>query len=277
MKIGCGTVLFRQFPLERALAAIREIGYEYFETQAVGPWCPHVNLERDDPESLVKLQKQYGFAGITGLWSWNGNIIANDAAVPSVIRSIEWAAAAGIPVVHFGDGSGKPGMTEEDAFGILAEKIAAITEAARAYRVRLALEPHGMFSLTGCGLSRILALAEPDVLGINYDGCNIRRAGFVETGNGKSGWAAGGAGEDELAVLRTVASRVIHCHVKDMDLAAGECVALGEGDVQVRACVQYLRSVGYDGVFSVETEGHDDFEFVVQLAKKSYDFLRNLE
>ncbi len=276
MKIGCGSVLFRHFPLERALAAIREIGYEYFETQAVGPWCPHVNVETDDPEALVKLQKKYGFAGITGLWSWNGNIIANAEAVPSVIRSIEWAAAAGIPVVHFGDGSGKPGMGEAEAFDILSEKIAAITEAARAHQVRLALEPHGMFSLTGAGLTRILSLAGADVLGINYDGCNIRRAGFVETGNGKSGWAAGGKGEDELAVLQTVADRVIHCHVKDMNLAAGACVALGEGDVQVRECVEYLRSVGYDGVFSVETEGHDDFDFVVQLAKKSYDFLQGL-
>lgn len=52
MKIGCGTVLFRTFELERSLAAIREIGFEYFETQAVGPWCPHVNIEKDDPENI---------------------------------------------------------------------------------------------------------------------------------------------------------------------------------------------------------------------------------
>ena len=60
MKIGCGSVLFRKFDLERSLAAIREIGFEYFETQAVGPWCPHVDVEHDDPEMLVKLQKKYG-------------------------------------------------------------------------------------------------------------------------------------------------------------------------------------------------------------------------
>ena len=45
IKLGCGTVLFRKFDLERSLDAIRNIGYEYFETQAVGPWCPHVNVE----------------------------------------------------------------------------------------------------------------------------------------------------------------------------------------------------------------------------------------
>ncbi len=276
MRIGCGTVLFREFPLERALDAIRNIGYEYFETQAVGPWCPHVDVEKDDPAFLVNLQKKYGFKGITGLWSWNGNIIANDASVPSVRRSIEWAAAAGIPVVHFGDGSKKPDMSEDDAFLVLSEKVAALAETAKQYGVKLALEPHGIFSLTGAGLNRILSLADGDVLGINYDACNIRRAGFVETGNGASGWSVGGGGEDELAVLQTVASRVVHCHVKDMNLAAGECVALGDGDVRVRDCVTWLRDFGYDGVFSVETEGHADFDYVVQLAEKSYRYLKEM-
>ena len=74
MKIGCGTVVFRKFELERALDAIRKIGFEYFETQAVGPWCPHVNVEKDDPEFLVKLKNQFGFKEITGqtpLWHLN--------------------------------------------------------------------------------------------------------------------------------------------------------------------------------------------------------------
>ena len=57
MKLGCGTVLFRKFDLERSLEAIRNIGFEYFETQAVGPWCPHVDVDKDDPED-VKLYNE---------------------------------------------------------------------------------------------------------------------------------------------------------------------------------------------------------------------------
>ena len=129
MKLGCGTVLFRNFDLERSLAAIREIGYEYFETQAVGPWCPHVNVEKDDPEQLVRLQKKYGFREITGLWSLDGNIIANPSAVASGIRSVEWAAAAGIPVLHTGDGKKPDGMSDEDAYKVLEEKLSAILAA----------------------------------------------------------------------------------------------------------------------------------------------------
>ena len=275
MKIGCGTVLFRKFDLERSLAAIREIGFEYFETQAVGPWCPHVNVETDDPENLVKLKNKYGFKEITGLWSLNGNIIANENAVASGIRSVEWAAAAGIPVLHTGDGKKPKDMSDEDAFKVLEEKLSLILEAAKKNGVKVAIEPHGTFSLTGAGLKRILSIGTPDVLGINYDACNIFRAGYVESGNNKSGYKTEGSGEDEVKVLRDVLDRVVHCHAKDIN-AEKTCVAVGDGIVNVKGCVDLLKKSGYNGAVSVETEGGDDFEGIVALAAKSYAYLGNL-
>ena len=275
MKIGCGTVLFRKFELERSLAAIREIGFEYFETQAVGPWCPHVNVETDDPENLVKLKNKYGFKEITGLWSLNGNIIANENAVASGIRSIEWAAAAGIPVLHTGDGKKPKDMSDEDAFKVLEEKLSLILEAAKKNGVKVAIEPHGTFSLTGDGLKRILSVGTPDVLGINYDACNIFRAGYVESGNNKSGYKTEGNGENEVKVLGDVLDRVVHCHAKDIN-AEKTCVAVGDGIVNVKGCVELLKNSGYSGVVSVETEGGDDFDGIVALAAKSYEYLGDL-
>jgi len=275
MKIGCGTVLFRMFELERSLAAIREIGFEYFETQAVGPWCPHVNVERDDPETLVRLKKKYGFQGITGLWSLDGNIISNSKAVESGIRSVEWAAAAGIPVLHTGDGHKPVDMSDEDAFQVFAEKLSYILEAAKKNGVTVAIEPHGAFSLTAEGLQRMMALGTPDVLGINYDPCNIRRAGYVESGAGKSGWEARQTGYDEVSVLREIADRVVHVHAKDINPEKA-CVAVGDGIVNVSGCVEHLKKIGYTGVLSVETEGGDDFDSIVALAEKSYRYLQSL-
>ena len=269
MKIGCGSVLFREFELERALCAIRNIGYEYFETQAVGPWCPHVNVEKDDPEALVRLKEKYGFAGISGLWSLNGNIISNPDAVQSGIRSVEWAAAAKIPVLHTGDGSKPADISDEEAWKIFADKLAPILECAEKNGVIVAIEPHGTFSLTGAGLERMMTLGSPDVLGINYDACNIFRASYVESGNNKSGWACAEGKEDELEVLKTIRSRVVHCHIKDIS-SERKCVAVGDGVVNVRGCLNYLRETGYSGVVSVETEGGGSFEEVVALAEKSY-------
>lgn len=275
MKIGCGTVLFRNFDLEKSLAAIREIGFEYFETQAVGPWCPHVNVETDDPENLVKLKNKYGFKEITGLWSLNGNIIANPNAVESGIRSIEWAAAAGIPVLHTGDGKKPKEMSDDDAFKTLEEKLGLILEAAKKNGVKVAIEPHGSFSLTGEGLKRILSIGDADVLGINYDACNIFRAGYVESTNNKSGYKTEGSGEDEVSVLGDVVDRVVHCHAKDIN-AEKKCVAVGDGIVNVKDCIELLKNSGYSGVVSVETEGGDDFDQIVALAAKSYAYLNGI-
>lgn len=275
MKIGCGTVLFRNFDLRRSLEVIRSIGFEYFETQAVGPWCPHVNVEKDDPEALVRLQHEFGFREITGLWTLDGNIIANDRAVESVTRSIEWAAAANIPVLHLGDGHKPAQMSDEEAFAVLADKMQAILEAARKNGVTVAIEPHGTFSLTKNGLLRLLTLGTPDVLGVNYDGCNIFRSSYVESGNGRSGWKCAEGREDELEVLKAVGDRVVHCHAKDLN-DHGECVAIGDGIVHVREIVEYLKASGYQGVVSVETEGGDDFDAVVELARRSYAYLKSL-
>ena len=272
MKIGCGTVLFRKFELERSLAAMRDIGFEYFETQAVGPWCPHVNVNEDDPENLVRLQKKYGFKGITALWSKDGNIIANENAVESGIRSVEFAAAAGIPVVHTGDGKKPKDMSDEDAYKVLEEKLGRILEVAKKYGVVMAIEPHGTFSLTLAGLKKILSISTPDVLGINYDAANVFRSGYVESGNNKSGWQNGGEGENEVDVLKGVIDRVVHCHAKDLS-PEKQCVPVGTGLVRVKDCVEVLKAASYQGVVSVETEGGDDFDQVCDLAAKSYAYL----
>lgn len=275
MHLGCGTVLFRKFDLEKSLEAIRNVGFEYFETQAVGSWCPHVDVYKDDPLNLVSLKEKFGFKGITGLWSLDGNIISNPDAVKSGIRSIEWAAAAGIPVLHTGDGHKPEGMSDEDAYKILSEKLSLILESAKKHGVTLAIEPHGTFSLTKEGLLKILALGDKSTLGVNYDGANVFRAGYVESGNGKSGWKALANGQNEVEVLKAVSDRVVHCHAKDID-ANGNCVAIGDGLVKVKECIKHLKSINYNGVISLETEGGDDFDEVVNLAKKSYNYLKSI-
>ncbi|HBP38236.1 MAG TPA: hypothetical protein DD640_05760, partial [Clostridiales bacterium] len=72
MEIGCSTVIFRRYELERALEAIRKIGFDYVETQGVGPWCPHVDIEKSDPVRFLDLARHYGFKGVSALWMPNG-------------------------------------------------------------------------------------------------------------------------------------------------------------------------------------------------------------
>lgn len=273
MKKGCGTVVFREYDLDRTLAAIREAGYEYFETQATNPWCNHVVLAEDDPIKLAELAKKHGFKGITSLWPLEGNLLSSrEACMVWVTKAIEFAAAAGIPVIDFGDGAKRKEWSDEDAFKRLEDRILQLLEVAEKNKVIMALEPHGTFSLTKEGLHRILSISDSPYLGINYDAANIRRAGFVETRDGVAVWRSLGEGAGEADVLESVVDRVVHFHAKDMDLNKN-CVALGEGIVELEKCIEVLKKHGYEGAVSLETEGGMSFEDSMELAKRSSAYL----
>ena len=73
-------------------------------------------------------------------------------------------------------------------------------------------------------------------------------------------------------MLKGIIDRVVHCHAKDLN-AEKQCVPVGTGLVRVKDCVEVLKAADYQGVVSVETEGGDDFDQVVDLAAKSYAYL----
>lgn len=254
MKIGCGTVSFRKQPLREAMERIHRAGYEYIEPQATGPWCPHVDAWKSDPAEFRRMLAEFGFKGATALWAPQGALIPNPKCVEGVSQAIRWAHEAGIPVVNCGDGKKPTSMSEADALKLLAERLAAILEVAEKCQVYLAIEPHGAFSVTAEGLQKIMGLSRSKWLGINYDTANVHHAG-----------------NDEVAVLRAVVDRVVHCHVKDT--VAKKCVALGQGEVNVRGCLQVLKQHGYRGVLSLETEGEFSADQVQPMIEASRIYL----
>ena len=271
MKIGCGTVTFRKRPLEEALERIHRAGYEYVEPQATGPWCPHVDPWKDDPQKFRQLVGRFGFKGVTALWAPHGAIIPDARSVEGVTQAIRWAKEAGIPVVNAGDGRKPDTMSEADALKLLGERLAQILEVAEKCQVHLAIEPHGTFSLTADGLNKIMALSASKWLGINYDTANVHRATYVETKSGGYSWMPFGQRQDEVATLKAVVSRVVHVHVKDV--VGSKCVALGKGAVNVKACLEVLKQHGYTGVLSLETEGEFDAEEGQRLIEASKTYL----
>jgi sugar phosphate isomerase/epimerase len=271
MKVGCGTVTFRKRPLDEALERIRRAGYEYVEPQATGPFCPHVDPWKDDPDKFRELVRRVGFKGATALWAPHGAIIPDPKTVSGITQAIRWAKGAGIPVVNAGDGRKPDGMSEEDALKLLRDRLAQILEVAAECQVYLAIEPHGTFSLTADGLKKIMALADSKWLGINYDTANVHRATYVETVAGAYSWTPYGKRQDEVATLKAVVDRVVHVHVKDGVGAA--CTALGKGEVNISGCLRVLKEHGYTGVLSLETEGEFDAEEGQRLIEASRAYL----
>jgi len=273
-------VLFRKYSLNEALAAIREVGFEYFETQAMRPFCPHVDVERDDPVRFAEKAASFGMKGVTAIWMAHGRIIMENESVDSAIRTLSWCRAAGIPVMHTGDGMKPEGMDDEYAFAILRERLLKIIEAAEKNRVTVAIEPHGTFSLTGAGLKRILAISDSPYFGVNYDAANIHRSFFIENIQGDT-FRRGErddltvtGGEDEVEVLKAILPRVKFYHAKD--IKGGVCRALGEGNVKNIPCLKLLRQTGYDGAVSLETDGSGTKAEEMEIARKSIVYLQNL-
>lgn len=271
MKIACGTVTFRNYPLREALERIKTVGYEWVEPQATGPFCPHVDVDEDDPEVFKQLLADMEFNGATALWATHGAIIPDDQSVEYGIRCVEWAKAAGIPVVNIGDGVAPDGMSETDAWNTLEDRLLQIVAAAENNEVFIAIEPHGTFSLTADGLQRIMGISNSRWLGINYDTANVHRASYVETRDGAYDWKMSGQKQDEVATLRQIVDNVVHVHVKDV--VGGSCVALGEGEVDNAACIDVLYHAGYAGVLSLETEGQFDADTGQELIDTSRQYL----
>jgi sugar phosphate isomerase/epimerase len=278
MILSCNTVLFRQYPLEEALTAVREVGFEYIETQAMKPLCPHADVANDDPVRWSEKVAASGIKKTLALWMAHGNIIAEPKSVDMGIRSLEWCKAAGIGIMHTGDGLKPEGMDDETAFSILKDRLLCMIEAAEKNEVILDIEPHGTFSLTAEGLRRILSISGSPYFGINYDAANIYRAFFIESVEGSAprrGSRDGvgeGQGDDELEVLRAILSRVTFYHAKD--IKNGVCMPLGEGNVKNEACIRLLKEAGYTGAVSLETDGSNTKEVEIEMAKKGIEYLR---
>jgi sugar phosphate isomerase/epimerase len=268
IRIGCGTVCYRALALQEALERIARAGYRWVETQATAPFCPHIDPWKDDPEAFRRQVSDLGFQGVSALWAPQGAIIPDPQSVRGVTAAVQWAGAAGIPVVNAGDGHKPDDMSDEDALKVLGDRLQEILIEAERSRVYVAIEPHGTFSLTPEGLKRIMGLVESPWLGINYDTANVHRATYVETVEGAYSWTPFGEAQDEVATLREVMGRVVHVHAKDV--IGPTSVALGEGEVDVVGCLRVLMESGYDGVVSLETEGElapDEMQTLIEQSR----------
>ncbi len=272
MILACGTVLFRKYPLQQALEWIKNAGFDYVEPQATGPFCPHVDVDKDDPAKFASLIRDMGFKGATALWASHGAILADPLAVEYGKKCVEWAAAAGIPGINLGDGFKPNDMSDDDALKLLEESLSAILDVAAKCKTYVAIEPHGTYSLSEEGLKKLLSLSKSPWLGINYDTANIHRASYVETVNGVYLWRSTGEKSDEVKVLKSIVDKVVHVHVKDV--LESDCVSLGKGEVNVKGCIEVLHAAGYQGALSLETEGNESLESTRAMISQSKRYLQ---
>jgi len=169
-----------------------------------------------------------------------------EISVPYLQKAIRFAAVVGAPVVNTDEGVRPPWLEDDECFQVMRYTLKAVLRTAERYGIFVAIEPHQSISKSTSGLLRIATLVDSPWLRVNYD-----------TGNAYLG------GEDPYCGLEAVKDRVVHVHAKDISIQHSEAergkvtgtpvgCACGDGVIDWRRVVKILRSVGFQGVLSVE-------------------------
>lgn len=104
--------------------------------------------------------------------------------------------------------------------------------------LKFALEPHPHRYMTGAAsMLRLIEHVQSPVLGMNLDPSHLFPLGELSD-----------------AVVYQLGSRIFHCHFSDNDGLTNVHWRPGQGKIDWEALMRALKSVGFDGVISIELE-----------------------
>jgi sugar phosphate isomerase/epimerase len=185
---------------------------------------------------------------------------AREAELAKITFGVDEALLYGAHVVRVFAGDVAEGITFDQAREWIVEGLALASEYAAARGVKLALENHG--TLAGRGdqvrglIDDVRAMSETDVLGANPDTGN-----FILVN------------QPSHEAIHQVASLANMVHFKDflkepeghegfaytaLDGTRYVGTAVGEGEVNLQACISALKDAAFTGWLSVEYEGEED-------------------
>lgn len=147
---------------------------------------------------------------------------------------VELAASIGCPFIRVFGFEHNLSEKRSRAVDRIVGRLLQVADAGRARQVRVLVENAGSFA-TAAEVLELLDEADHPSLGVLY---NVAEA-----------WAAGEAPEHAIHVL---GDRLKMAKVKDFN--HGKPVALGDGAVPVKAALNELRRVGFDGTVSYELD-----------------------
>lgn len=267
-KISCNLDAFRHSdkPHTYAYKVLSELGFDSVEPEVMDGrciyetyhFCPVVSMD-EDPVQIRKTISSYGLE--VSCVSAHTSLLGTEYGVRYLRKAIRFANHLGAPIVNTSEGPKPKGMTDAEAFDLMKHNLNEVLKTAENYDMYLTIEPHGEYTTNAEGLKKILALSASEKLAVNFDTGNV----FL-------------SGNDPVSTLREVVDKVRYVHVKDIGGALlGERgkvtgtpagVAVGEGNVDIKGCVDVLKSVGYEGVYSIEAVEKD--------LAKSLSYMRTL-
>lgn len=156
-------------------------------------------------------------------------------AVKLTIRTLQFASAVGAKTMLLCTYLASHPDTPQKKFNLL-EVIHKVTPLACKLGVTIGLES----PLPAAELEQLVDVARSDCVGVYYDLGNAVALGF-----------------DPAREIEVLGGRILAVHVKDSANVLG-ALHLGEGKLDLKAAIETLRRIGYDGWLILETPGGDE-------------------
>jgi len=170
-QIGCMTLPYARFPLERALEGIARAGHRYLgwgttHLEASGGRRPVIAVDAL-PAAARELARRCRDLGLEPVTMFAETYVEAPEALKIYPRRIEQAAAASIPfVIAFG-------KTSPGAYDVWVRHLKELGPVARQAGVTITLKQHGGNTATGRGCSKIIADVADDGVRMCYDAGNV--------------------------------------------------------------------------------------------------------
>lgn len=278
MKLGCSTILYGGYSLDKALDGIVKAGYSAIELCARPEMAPH--LEMGKPESYYKEIKDKiesrGLA-IESIGSTGGISLDSD----DFDKVLEAAEILEAPFIAEGAG-GQSRMVEDDEFSAeyrdslkgVVDILQSAGERASKYGVRLSIKPHvGTAIYSAETVIMAMKGLNEDWIGINYDASHI--------------WRSGDREENPVEALKKVKQYVFTLRIRDnresreIPIGTVKDQIPGNGAMDLPALAEVMKSIENVPYVTLEIVGTHagtgySLEEVQDVVEKSFAYLKPL-
>lgn len=255
--LSCTTCATRQpwrDEIEECFAHAPKAGYKAWGIAGPVCWTPGLSQWID----LTRMRQRAEAVGLeqcTEVYSMpfpTDSVALAQSTARQIAKNFDMAETLGSPLVVLSGGKRQPGGLEATIAGIQA--LLALVEGKA---VKLALEPHYR--------SQIMYLEDYEALLEQIDSPQFGIT--LDSGHFHS------ANVDWRQVIDRYADRILNFHVKDH--ISIQSVALGAGEIDLRAYIEALHAIDYAGALAVELEVVD-FENLIRYGAEAYHYLTEM-
>lgn len=240
MKLAFSTLACPAWSLDRVVAAARDYGYQGVELRLIDGQLIDAAMPASERERVRQVFARAGLP-IVAVDTSVRVAATRDArtALSELQPFLELASAWEAAVVRVFGGEWGDDRRREEAMTQARHVLGQAAATAAPLGVAVALETHDRFSSAALVAEALAGL--PPAAAALWDIGHPHRVG-----------------DSPEQVMRLLAGRIAHVHIKDCRRRAGtdewQLTLLGDGEVPARACIDALDAAGYSGWLSVEWE-----------------------